>query len=330
MNSIISVRGIILIMGLVFLLLTGGSGGFLQARTADTADYEAFLLAFFRVPEEEMYYAVSRDGLNWEELNQRRPVLTATKGNQSIRDPHILRDEDGVFRLVSTNSESWTSVTNKILIWDSRDLINWENERLIEISFTGARNAWAPESIYCSQKESYLVFWASAEYPGWDHRMYYAETDDFEKFSEPQIFLDPGYPVIDSTLVKKEGVYYHFLKDEREDHPDEKSIRWTYSEHGAAGPWAEFNDKPLSEPLINHTWVEGPTVFFVPRENKWYMYYDEYTQGRWGLHQSEDISSGDWEQVPYGEFDIPHGARHGSVLPLTEKEYQQLIEEFGS
>ena len=36
---------------------------------------------------------------------------------------------------------------------------------------------------------------------GWDHRMYYVTTRDFEKFSETRLFYDAGFNVIDGTLL---------------------------------------------------------------------------------------------------------------------------------
>lgn len=288
-------------------------------------NFAGYLLSYFKSDEEALYYAVSSDGFHWEVLNHGRPVLEAQKGNKSIRDPHIIRNKEGNFFLLSTNS--WES--NKILIWDSDNLIEWENERVVQISFDDARNAWAPESFYCSDKDTYIVFWASARKNTWQHRMYYAETDDFKEFKEPKLLLDNDYPVIDSTMIKNEGTVYQFVKDEREGHPEEKSIKWTYSEN-CTGPWNEFtNEKRLSEPIVDHVWVEGPTVFKDLEEEKWYLYYDEYGEGKWGLHISEDLEEGNWEQVSPQKYELPSGARHGSVLPITKKEMENLFEEFG-
>ena len=45
--------------------------------------------------------------------------------------------------------------------------------------------------------------------------MMYATTRDFRTFSEPKVWIDPGYSVIDSTVIKHGGTYYRFTKDER-------------------------------------------------------------------------------------------------------------------
>ena len=44
----------------------------------------------------------------------------------------------------------------------------------------------------------------------------------------------------------------------------------------------------------------------------------------------KEFLTGKWEQIPYGEFDLPAGVRHGSVLPITELEFKALKEEYGS
>ena len=47
------------------------------------------------------------------------------------------------------------------------------------------------------------------------NKMMYATTRDFYTFSEPKVWKDPGYSVIDSTMIENNGTYYRFTKDER-------------------------------------------------------------------------------------------------------------------
>jgi hypothetical protein len=48
-----------------------------------------YLLSYFRTQDDSLYYAASEDRLAWTALNENRPILQATVGNCSIRDPFI-------------------------------------------------------------------------------------------------------------------------------------------------------------------------------------------------------------------------------------------------
>ncbi|MGW0199749.1 hypothetical protein [Nonomuraea sp. NPDC003201] len=55
--------------------------------------------------------------------------------------------------------------------------------------------------------------------------MLYATTTDFREFSEPKIWHDPGHAVIDSAVIKHNGVYYRYTKDERDQTPSVSSAK---------------------------------------------------------------------------------------------------------
>ena len=52
---------------------------------------------------EQVYFAVSRDGFNWEQLNGGEPILTAEKGFKGCRDIEIVRLLDGSFSILTTD-----------------------------------------------------------------------------------------------------------------------------------------------------------------------------------------------------------------------------------
>lgn len=285
----------------------------------DKEEYTGYLLVYFKTESETMFYGLSRDGLNWEVLNQGESILIPSLGNKSIRDPHVIRMQDGSFKMICT--DSWRS--QNILVWDSKDLVNWENERLVHIAPEGGLNTWAPEAFYDEEEKKYVVFWStSLAYP-WVHKIYKSYTKDFIKFTPAELLFDPGYSVIDSTMIKHENTYYMYFKDEREDMPNEKSIKLATSDRASKGyPGV---DTPEATRLTE-TWVEGPIVIKSFKEDKWYLYYDEYTRGRWGCSVSENLE--DWTKLSYDEFHLPQGVRHGGIIPLTEEEYQRLEHTF--
>ena len=67
-----------------------------------TPDYTAYLFAYFEgsgelATQEQLRFAVSADAVHWKALNGNRPVIPSDEISQTggIRDPHILRGEDG-------------------------------------------------------------------------------------------------------------------------------------------------------------------------------------------------------------------------------------------
>ncbi|RZK73347.1 MAG: hypothetical protein EOO85_17535, partial [Pedobacter sp.] len=78
---------------------------------AQTNKPSAYLFTYFTGngnSEEAIHYATSENGYNWKALNYDRPVVSSTKISTTggVRDPHILRAEDGkTFYMVATDMQ---------------------------------------------------------------------------------------------------------------------------------------------------------------------------------------------------------------------------------
>jgi hypothetical protein len=191
----------------------------------ESAQYEGYLFTYFTgegsSDGEQIYFALSRgnDPLRWRELNGANPVLTSTTGERGMRDPFIIRSQDGgTFYQIATDlriygNGDWDRAqrhgSKSIVVSESRDLVNWSTPRLEQVSPDTAGNTWAPEAFYDDALGAYVVFWASKLYAADDpahsgssyNRMMYATTQDFRTFSQAQVWYDPGYSVIDSTTA---------------------------------------------------------------------------------------------------------------------------------
>jgi beta-xylosidase len=271
-----------------------------------------YLLSYFRTQDEALHLAWSEDALSWSALNDNRPLLRATVGNRSVRDPFIRACEDGFYHLLST--DSWWSPN--LLHARSADLLEWEPWAILPVmeSVAGTRNAWAPEFFYDAARRVYFLFWASITAGKPYQRIWYSETTDFRTLTAPAILFDPGYSVIDATVVEHAGAFYMIYKDERgENAPgtDFKAMR-VATASDPRGPYTPQTG------LVTPHLTEGPTVFRAG--DRWRMLYDFFTDNRWGASESEDLLH--WH--PIDHLSVPQGARHGSVFTVTHSHWERL------
>ncbi|WP_369167437.1 family 43 glycosylhydrolase [Streptomyces sp. R28] len=293
---------------------------------------------------EQLYAALSKgnDPLKWRELNDGKPVLTSTLGEKGLRDPFIIRSPEGdKFYQIATDlriygngdwDASQRTGSKSIMVWESTDLVHWTNQRLVKVSPDSAGNTWAPEAFYDAQRGEYVVFWASKLYDNEAHsgdtynRMMYATTRDFYTFSEPKVWIDRGYSVIDSTVIAHDGTYFRLSKDERN--------------NTSSTPNSKFIFEEKSDSLLDLSWdavaegigkgamsaAEGPLVFKSNAEDKWYAFLDEFGGRGYIPFETTDLASGTW--TPSTGYDLPAKPRHGTVLPVTQAEYDRLLRAY--
>lgn len=279
---------------------------------------------------EQIYFALSKDGRHWEALNKEKPVLVSKVGDRGVRDPFVLRTQDGKgFVIIATDlsmsrTRDWgkaqTKGSKSVVIWTSRDLVNWSKPLLAKVAPDDAGCTWAPEAVYDEQAKDYMVFWASkTKNDNYDkHRIWAAHTKDFKNFSEPFIYIEKPTTIIDTTIVRENGKYYRFTKDERD-----KAI--TMESCGTLnGQWQELSSFTLSQ-LRGY---EGPSCYVVEKAqgdkpSSWCLILDQYSKGTgYQPFVTTDLSTGNFVE---GEgFEFPFHFRHGSVLPISDAEYKKL------
>ena len=286
---------------------------------------DVYVFSSFRANGQDgLHLAISRDGLNWQALNQDQSLLAPNIGGKLMRDPCIILGPDNVFHMVWTTG--WQD--KGIGIAHSKDLINWTEQQYLEVMapFDNARNAWAPEISWDEQKQHYLIYWASTltgNYPhtektadkGWDHRIYATTTRDFQHYTDTFLYYQPDFNVIDATIKPIDDAYVMIVKDETR-YPPAKNLLVAQSQ-SMSGPWT-LNSQPFSPAEI---WVEGPTVLQI---GSWYyVYYDEYTQHRYGVMRTQDFKN--WQNLS-SELVMPQGSRHGSALRVSSARVKALLQ----
>jgi hypothetical protein len=299
---------------------------------------EVFLFSYFmRNGEGGTFLAYSRDGVSWSPLNGGRaiikPQISGSGLNwqqwnstaQLMRDPCILRGPYCVFHLVWT--VSWND--HAFGVAHSSDLVNWSEQTRVGVMAhePNALNGWAPDLFYDDATKQFVIVWATSipgRFPATepmaqktsrgaaDHRLYFVTTKDFKSYSNAALLYDGGFAAIDGTIRKSGDTYYLVMKDETF-FPETRYLRVATSKH-ATGPYG-----PAGPPITTvHT--EGPSIL---RSNEWwYVYYDEYTRGRYGAVRTKDFVT--FESVS-DSLRLPRGVRHGSAFLAPESVVEKLL-----
>lgn len=127
-----------------------------------------------------MFYAVSEDGESYEGINNDRPVLYPYSANcvmgvkfeYQFGSPSLFRKPDGSYGLIAANNNT----TSQVLIYDTTDLINFENQREVDFGIT-VKN---PTVEYDNLTKLYSVYFES------DDGSYVVTSADMISFSSPQ------------------------------------------------------------------------------------------------------------------------------------------------
>ena len=283
---------------------------------------------------EQIYFMVSKDGLDWTAMNNAEPVLVSTVGEKGVRDPYILRSHDNQkFYMIATDlsinltNHDWnraqTAASQSIVIWESEDLVQWSQPCLVKVAPDNAGCTWAPEAVYDAEREEYMVFWASktSDDNYRKHRIWAARTKDFKTFDEPFVYIEKPNTVIDTTIIRENGVYYRFTKDEQF-----KAITMETSSNLMDG-WKNVEDFSLTK----LTGYEGPTCFMIEAAGndqpaKWCLLLDWYSRGRgYQPYETANLSQGSFVEGKPMNFPF-NPVRHGTVLAITQAEMTRLVQ----
>lgn len=265
------------------------------------------------------------------------------------RDAYIGRGQepDQYFMVTTDMCNATSHVWNNygINLLRSTDLMHWEgvtfdfrkgtsifsDPAATDAVYTPAeyakiRRVWAPQFIWDPQafngQGGYLIYYSVLSSNDGDNhdRIVYSYTDaEFKTLTQPRVFYDPGYSVIDADIVYNDcdGLYHMWIKRE-----------------GAAG--TERGIWQLTSPvLVGGTWthtfhitnegsenVEGSSTLRRIDEDDYNIYYMRYSGG-----SAYKVCESDHEGLNVsGSTNLQGSGRfqHGSVITLTEAEYKML------
>lgn len=346
--------------------------------------FEGYLFAHFIGEQseegEQIYFSLSEDGLNFKDLNGGKPVLISTVGEKGVRDPYLYRaSNNNRFYLIATdlsiynrggwvkNAEGYydasTTGSSNLVLWESEDLVNWSEPRLLPVAPLNAGMAWAPEMIYYPETGEYIIFFSSSimnpatkmkEKP---NAIYYVATKDFNSFSEAKLLIDNQSDpdgeireIIDTTIIKIGDYYYSASKDGDNSDPKGGIRILKTKELLNKDSWEKVLDldelslsiEGLGIKAIDNGDLEGPELFMLNKkdwENKDVPEYgiimDRYMADLGYMPMKttniEDADNHDlsWKVLNASEYDFGKlKKRHGTIMNITSEEIKRLKERY--
>lgn len=309
----------------------------------------AYLFAYFRndaksTNGENIFYAVSKDGYNYESLNGGVPVASASQGTGHSRDPYIMKAQDGAeykYYMVATDANTTNNYNNTGLhTWGSNDLITWNelaNPQFATNKGGGSKTitnmCWAPEAIWDPVEGKYMVYFASNEADSAANqsaKIYYSYTTDFINFEEKQVLFAPDYGVIDADITPYKNGYVMMYKKEAESGTGAKKVWYTFktgkSPSNSDGEYDAANAKIFES--VSNTQAEGPQVFPISGTSSYGVLVDYFSNGGFGFSYTSDFES--YSKISADNCSINHlNPSHGCIIPISDMEYYNLSQAFG-
>lgn len=309
----------------------------------------AYLFAYFRndaktTNGENVFYAVSKDGYNYEALNGGVPVASASQGTGHSRDPYIMKAQDGAeykYYMVATDANTTNNYNNTGLhTWGSNDLITWDelaNPQFATDKGGGSKTitnmCWAPEAIWDPVAGKYMVYFATNEADSAANesaKIYYSYTADFRTFTEKKVLFDPGYGVIDADITPYGNGYVMLYKKEASSGTGAKKVWYTFktgkSPSNSDGEYDAANAKIFES--VSNTQAEGPQVFPISGTSSYGVLVDYFSDGGFGFSYTSDFES--YSKISADNCSIDHlNPSHGCIIPISDMEYYNLSQAFG-
>lgn len=319
--------------------------------SAQTATNYGHLYCHMSSRGEFTAYALSRDGINFHDLNNGDAVYDVEKLSEiegGARDAYITRAADGKSFVMTTTdmcnrkSKVWSNYGINLL--KSDDLIHWTSVTFdfrkgpaifcdpespdFYKDYAAIHRVWAPQIIWNKNyvwqdgtKGGYMVYYSllNDKEDKYD-RVFYSYSDrSFTKLTKPRLLIDWGYATIDADInfVKADGRYHLLIKKE-----GGKPGIFTSSSEELTGeyPQPDENDYISFEGNRN---CEGASAFQPIGDSTWRVGYVEYSSrpAKYRICKADKYLR---------NFHAPEDIRgvanpqHGSFITLTKKEYQRL------
>lgn len=321
-----------------------------SAKNLEQGDY--WLYCHMSGKGEWTAYAVSKDGLNYEEILNGDPIFDTEKiaGIEGgTRDAYITRKHDGSgYLMVTTDmcvakSHEWYNYGIDLLTSDN--LVDWKSTTFDfrkgpEIfsdkesadpykDYSTIQRVWAPQIFWDEdyvwpdgKKGGYMIYyslWNPKDGEEYD-KMYYSYADEsFTTLTKPRVLLDWGYATIDADInyLESDGLYHMMIKKE-----GGKPGLFTSTSKNLTGPWS----LPVEDDYVDfegNKKCEGVSAFKIPGEEGWRIAYIEYSSKpkHYRICKADKFMRNFSEPHDIVGVEAP---QHGSFMRITKEEYDRL------
>jgi hypothetical protein len=312
-----------------------------SAHAPSEQDFAGYLMVYFKDQTHSAYFAISRDGYNFTDVNSGDPVFDgATLAEQKgVRDPHITRGPDGAFYLAMTDlhifgkragfrDTEWERPQEKygwgnnraLVLMKSWDLIHWSHSDFrVDRAFPELGDidcSWAPETTYDPLKGKMMVYF-TIRYGNKNANIYYAYADGaFTKLeTTPKLIANIGGIDGDLTLV---GDRWHFF------YVADAKIRHATSTE-IVGGYTSLPQRIDPETVP----TEAPNIFKRLGTSTYVLMYDVYgaRPNNMGFSETEDFVT--WRHLGRFNEGVMKGTnfqrpKHGAVTHLTLDELRAV------
>lgn len=308
-----------------------------------------YLLVYFKEETHSLYFALSKDGYSFIDINDGNPILRGDTLalQKGVRDPHLFRGPDGAFYLSMTDlhinpvkhgyrDTRWERDPNiygwgnnrSLVLMKSKDLIHWSHTIIrfdkISSEYKDLGCVWAPQTIY-DNTEKKLMLYFTMRMKNERERIYYCYVNDEydELLTIPIRLFDypkSSYAVIDADITK--------IGDK---------FRMFYVSHEGAGIKQAISDRINEGYVYDDSWYdseekgcEAPNVWQRIGKKEWVLMYDIYgiKPNNFAFRETLDFvtfrdlgrfNEGVMKSVNFSE------PKHGSVIQITKDEAKSLI-----
>lgn len=311
------------------------------AKAPAEKDLGGYLLVYFKDPTHSAYFAVSKDGYTFTDVNGGQPLFLGSQlaEQKGVRDPHITRGPDGAFYLAMTDlhifgqragyrDSAWERPQARygwgnnraLVLMKSYDLVHWTHADFrVDKAFPELGDidcAWAPETIYDAGAKKMMVYF-TIRYNNKDAGIYYAyANDDFTRLETVPKRIT-GIGGIDADITKVGNGYQMFFV-------------------GGAKVWQATSDKinadyKPGDKRIDPEKVstEAPNVFKRIGSDIYVLMYDVYglRPSNMGFSETSDfVNFRDLGHFNEGVMKATNftSPKHGAVTHLTKKELEVI------
>ena len=269
-----------------------------------------------------LHLAVSRDGLNWTPLNQNNPVVTPTAGTLGLRDPFVLRKQDGTFVVLATdlNGTDFSQNNQYLHVWDSTDLTQLhrlppdpdahpEHAHLGADGVLGRRARPVRHRLLGQQRHRRV------------HGQLHLGLPDRQR--RTQVFFSPGLRVLDGDIVRRRLDLLPVLQEPLQRaalrRPVLAPARRTATPPTPAGCGR-------ATPSRRRCWSRTTSG------SGWRLWGDSFSpvNNDYYAWSTTNVGANSWTALNQRDYTPPMNAKHGSIVGITRRRVQRPASPAGA